>query len=117
MNHGFTAFYICFIVTKEQILNFLQKKRDSKRNLFLKIKNIIRYYQTRTNNTKSVKHSSKHHMLLPNLPHVNASNSIPVDFKTSYVITKQGVCGVEKEKKRNFKTSYVITKLKETVSS
>ena len=110
MNHGFTAFYICFIVTKEQILNFLQKKRDSKRNLFLKIKNIICYYQTRTNNTKSVKHSSKHHMLLPNLPHVNASNSIPVDFKTSYVITKQGVCGVEKEKKFQNIICYYQTK-------
>ena len=37
---------------------------------------------------ESLSQNKKHHMLLPNLPHVNASNSIPVDFKTSYVITK-----------------------------
>ena len=46
---------------------FLQKKRDSKRNLFLKIKNIICYYQTE----------------FPVVDSIRASN-----FKTSYVITK-----------------------------
>ena len=47
---------------------FLQKKRDSKRNLFLKIKNIICYYQTFFFIFKSGCLSiSKHHMLLPNI--------------------------------------------------
>ena len=70
-------------------MNFLQKKRDSKRNLFLKIKNIICYYQTKRNCIKlTLTIISKHHMLLPNPGRNDIGAKAAIYFKTSYVITK-----------------------------
>ena len=114
-------------------MNFLQKKRDSKRNLFLKIKNIICYYQTRGGiypffRSKCI---SKHHMLLPNeqalrdLLKAARFQNIICYYQTKRNCIKLTLTIISKHhmllpnniprvaicSKNDFKTSYVITKL------
>ena len=91
---------------------FLQKKRDSKRNLFLKLKNIICYYQTIL-----IPESFSSAKIFQNIICYYQTWRIQIcdyqhtDFKTSYVITKLFFGYTINTAFTNFKTSYVITKL------
>ena len=90
---------------------FLQKKRDSKRNLFLKLKNIICYYQTIL-----IPESFSSAKIFQNIICYYQTWRIQIcdyqhtDFKTSYVITKLFFGYTINTAFTNFKTSYVITK-------
>ena len=92
---------------------FLQKKRDSKRNLFLKLKNIICYYQTIL-----IPESFSSAKIFQNIICYYQTWRIQIcdyqhtDFKTSYVITKLFFGYTINTAFTNFKTSYVITKHK-----
>ena len=92
---------------------FLQKKRDSKRNLLLKLKNIICYYQTIL-----IPESFSSAKIFQNIICYYQTWRIQIcdyqhtDFKTSYVITKLFFGYTINTAFTNFKTSYVITKHK-----
>ena len=68
---------------------FLQKKRDSKRNLFLKLKNIICYYQTLLQLLKTLKRVEFQNIICYYQTwRIQICDYQHTDFKTSYVITK-----------------------------
>ena len=90
MNYGFITFYICFIVTKEQILIFFAEEKRLQK--------------------ESLSQNKKHHMLLPN-QNYNTTNNLLLGFQNILCYYQTQSADTALKLFAYFKTSYVITKL------